>query len=258
MTRRRIGVARRTATVAILLVALAGLTLAGARAGEVHVAVAANFTEAAKEIAGRFAAASGHRTVLSFGSTGQLYAQISQAAPFEVFLAADRVRPRRALDEGLAVAGSQVTYATGRIVLFSPDPVLVSGEATLRDGRFSRIAIANPATAPYGVAAIETMQTLGVLEALHGRLVQGTNIAQAYQFVETGNAELGFIALSQLVGHSRGSRWIVPPGLHAPIAQDAVLLNQGAENPAATAFLHFLQGPEADAVKRKHGYGAGD
>lgn len=258
MTRRRIGPARRTATVAILLAMLAGLTPAMARAGTVHVAVAANFTAAAKEIAGLFAAATGHNAILSFGSTGQLYTQISQAAPFEVFLAADRTRPARAIDDGHAVAGSQVTYAVGRIVLFSRDPALVTGEATLRHGGFTQIAIANPATAPYGAAAIEAMQALGVYGALRDRLVQGTNIAQAYQFVETGNAELGFVALSQLTGHDRGSRWIVPFRLYTPIAQDAVLLNPGAGNPAAAAFLRFLQGPEAGAAKRKYGYGAGD
>lgn len=255
MQRRLVGPVLRAG---ILLALLAILRPAPAQAGEVHVAVAANFTAAAKEIAGLFDAATGDRTILSFGSTGQLYTQISQAAPFEVFLAADRDRPRKAVEEGLAVQGSQVTYATGRIVLFSTDPALVTGEATLRDGRFTRLAIANPATAPYGAAAIETLQALGVLDAVRDRLVQGTNIAQAYQFVSTGNAELGFVALSQVADHDRGSRWIVPVRMYAPIAQDAVLLQRGAGNPAAVAFMAFLQGPEARAVKQKYGYGAGD
>ncbi|MEQ9332198.1 molybdate ABC transporter substrate-binding protein [Thalassobaculum sp.] len=258
MVRRLVALRRRTCVAAIALAALAGLAPLAARAGEVHVAVAANFTEAAKEIVGRFEAASGHRAILSFGSTGQLYAQISHAAPFEVFLAADPVRPRMAVEAGLAVPGSQVTYATGRIVLFSPDRALVTGEATLRDGRFARLAIANPATAPYGAAAVEVLQALGVHETLRERLVQGNNIAQAYQFVATGNAELGFVALSQVVGHDRGSRWIVPFELYRPIAQDAVLLRPGAGNTAAVAFMAFLQGPEARAVNRKYGYGAGD
>ncbi len=134
----------------------------------------------------------------------------------------------------------------------------MTGEATLRDGRFAKLALANPATAPYGAAAVEVLQALGLHDALRDRLVQGTNIAQTYQFVATGNAELGFVALSQVAGHDRGSRWIVPFGLCRPVAQDAVLLRYGAGNPAAAAFMAFLQGPEARAVKRKYGYGAGD
>ena len=229
-----------------------------AHAGEVKVAVAANFTEAAKEIGARFAASTGHKAVFSFGSTGQLYTQISQDAPFEIFLSADQERPKKAADENLAVAGTLFTYATGRIVLFSTDKNLVKGEATLREGRFTRIAIANPATAPYGAAAIETMKKLRIHEALSTKIVQGNSIGQTYQFVATGNAELGFVALSQIAGSAEGSRWIVPPDLHAPIAQDAVLLKKGAANEAARAFIAFLKGPEARAVKEKHGYGAAD
>ena len=244
---------------AALVLAVAALVApTAARAGEVHVAVAANFTAAAKEIAALYEAASGDTAILSFGSTGQLYTQISQGAPFEVFLAADRARPRKAVDEGLADPGSLVTYATGRIVLYSRDPGRVTGEAALHAAGAGKLAIANPATAPYGTAAVEAMKALGVYDALAPRLVRGNNIAQTYQFVDSGSAALGFVALSQVIGHDRGSRWIVPFRLYAPIAQDAVLLNTGRGNPAATGFLRFLQGPEARAVKEKYGYGAAD
>lgn len=231
---------------------------APAGAGEVTVAVAANFIAAARDIGAGFEAETGHRAVFSFGSTGQLYVQIAQGAPYEVFLAADRARPERAIEEGFAVAGSRFTYATGRIVLYSKDPTLVQGPETLSEAAFARIAIANPATAPYGAAAVETMTALGVYDALAARIVQGANIAQTYQFVETANAALGFVALSQIADHERGSRWLVPESFHAPIAQDAVLLKAGAGNDAARAFLAFLRSPAARAIKEKYGYGPGD
>jgi molybdate transport system substrate-binding protein len=229
-----------------------------AQAGEVKVAVAANFTQAAREIGSLFEKATGHKVVFSFGSTGQLYTQITQDAPFEVFLAADQARPKKAVDGGLAVPNSQFTYATGKIVLFSTDPGLVRGEATLRDGKFQKIAIANPKTAPYGAAAVEAMKALGVYDTLSAKIVQGNNIAQTYQFVETDNAELGFVALSQVAGNNDGSRWLVPGKLYSVIAQDAVLLKWGANNAAAVAFLDFLRGPEARTVKEKYGYGVGE
>ncbi len=243
---------------ALALAALAVTLSAPAPAAEVKVAVAANFTEAANEIGALFAKASGHKVVYSFGASGQLYAQIAQAAPYEVFLSADRDRPAQAIAAGLAVPGSRFTYATGRLALFSIDPDKVRGEATLRQGRFAKLAIADPAAAPYGAAAIETMQKLGVYEALRGKIVQGANIAQTYQFVATGNAEVGLVALSQVTEAGKGSRWIVPEELHTVIAQDAVLLKTGAGNPAARAYLTFLKGPEAAAVKDRFGYGAGD
>jgi molybdate transport system substrate-binding protein len=229
-----------------------------AQAGEVKVAVAANFAAAAKEIGALFAAETGHRAVFSFGSTGHLYAQITQDAPFEVFLAADRARPIKAVEHGFAVRDSRFTYAIGRLVVFALDPALVTGAVTLREGRFTRIAIANPVTAPYGAAALETMKALGVHDALAPRIVQGANIAQTYQFVETGNAEIGFVALAQVAGHGEGSRWVVPDDLHAVIAQDAVLLTRGAPNQAARAFAAFLKEPGARAVTARHGYGAPD
>lgn len=252
-TRHRYGRLLLPAILAAILSATAA-----ARAGEVKVAVAANFFAAAGEIAAGFEAETGHRAVVSYGSTGQLYVQIAQGAPYEVFLAADRARPERAVEEGFAVAGSRFTYAIGRIVLFSTDPALVRGPETLAGAAFARLAIANPATAPYGAAAVETMTALGVYDSLARRIVRGANIAQTYQFVETGNAELGFVALSQIARHDRGSRWVVPESFHAPIAQDAVLLKRGADNAAARAFLTFLRGPAARRIMEKYGYGPGD
>lgn len=239
----------------LAILAFAGLGLQTARADETRVAVAANFTEAAKEVAAAFEAATGHRAILSFGSTGQLYAQITQAAPFEVFLAADDVRPDLAVAEGYAVAGSVFTYAVGRLVLWSTEAEVVTGPETLIANEFERLAIANPATAPYGAAGRQVMERLGVLESLTPKLVRGTNIAQTFQFVETGNAELGFVALSQVKGREDGSRWMVDEALHDPILQNAVLLETGRGRPAAEAFLAFLEGPEAAAILMRHGYG---
>ena len=249
---------RMRSILAVAAVLCGSLLTAGASAGTVRAAVAANFTAAAQEIGDAFTAASGHDVRFSFGSTGQLYAQISQGAPFDVFLAADQARPARAEDEGLAATGTRFTYATGAIALFSMDPDLVKGEATLRQGDFTRLAIANPEIAPYGAAAVGTMQALGVFENLRERIVRGNNIAQVYQFVTTGNAELGFIALSQLAGGAGGSHWVVPPDLYPPIAQDAVLLAAAGDVAAARAFLDFLRGEEANAIKDRYGYGPGN
>jgi molybdate transport system substrate-binding protein len=241
----------------ILAATALGLAGTGVQAGEVKVAVAANFTEAAKEIGTAFEKATGHKAVFSFGASGQFYTQITQGAPFEVFLSADKERPEKAVQEGYAVKGSLFTYATGRLVLFSKQKGLVTGEDTLKNGTFTKIAIANPATAPYGVAAVETMKKLGVHDELSGKIVQGNSISQAHQFVDTGAAELGFVALSQVIGKDEGSRWLVPESLHTVIAQDAVLLKTGETNEAAKGFLQFLKGPEAKAVKEKFGYGVG-
>lgn len=227
-------------------------------AAEVKVAVAANFTDAVKEIGALFEKASGHKAVFSFGPTGGLYNQITQAAPFEVFLAADQATPAKVAKEGHAVDGSAFTYATGKLVLFSKTDGLTLGEATLKDGKFTKIAIANPKTAPYGTAAVEVMQKLGVYDALKGKIVEGNNIAQTYQFVDTANAEVGFVAFAQVSLKPGGSRWIVPANMHKTIAQDAVLLKTGASNDAAKAFLVFLKGPEARKVIEKYGYGFAD
>jgi molybdate transport system substrate-binding protein len=235
--------------------ALAFATALPAHAGETNVAVAANFTDAANEIAAIFKEKTGHEAILSFGSTGQLYTQITQAAPFEVFLAADDERPRLAIEEGFAVPGSQFTYAIGTLVLWSQDPDLVQGEQTLKNGDFTKIAIANPEAAPYGAAAGQAMKTLGVYDQLEPKIVQGNNISQTLQFVETGNAELGFIALAQVARSVEGSRWVVPEDLHDAIRQDAVLLKTGADSEAAKAFVEFLKGPEAAAIIKDFGYG---
>jgi molybdate transport system substrate-binding protein len=240
----------------LLFALFAMATFAGqALAAEVQVAVAANFTEPAKEIAARFKARTGHDANLSFGSSGQFYTQIANGAPFAVLLSADRERPEKAEADGLGVSGSRFTYAVGRLVLYSRTPGLVDGKgAVLKSGKFQKIAVADPKTAPYGVAAVETMRKLGVYEALAPKLVQGTSITQAYQFIDTGAAEVGFVAQSQVVGVKGGSRWVVPAADHTAIDQQAVLLKTGAGNPAATAFMAFLKGGEARAIIRKYGY----
>ena len=235
--------------------ALALGTTLSAHADQTNVAVAANFTDAANEIAKVFKEKTGHEAVLSFGSTGQLYTQITQEAPFEVFLAADDERPNKAIEEGFAVPDSQFTYAIGTLVLWSQDPDLVQGEATLKSGDFTKIAIANPEAAPYGAAAVQIMKAIGVYDQLEPKLVQGNNISQTLQFVETGNAELGFVALAQVARNADGSRWVVPEDLHDAIRQDAVLLKTGKDSEAAKAFVEFLQGPEAAAIIKEFGYG---
>lgn len=238
-----------------LAFATAALCLvAPARAAQVNVAVAANFNDAAREIAAGFAKATGHEAVLSFGSSAQLLAQIGQAAPFQVFLSADHERPAKAVADGLAVADSRFTYAVGKLVLWSRDPNLVKGPETLKANAFAKLSIANPAAAPYGVAAIETLTALGIHDAVKGKVVMGNSIAQAFQFIDTANAELGFVALSQVVNRQDGSRWLVDQKLYRPIRQDAVLLKTGAASEAARAFMAYLKGPEAKAVIARYGY----
>ena len=225
-------------------------------ADTIAVAVAANFTAPMRELAERFRRDTGHELQLSFGATGNFYAQIRNGAPFAVLLAADQETPARLEQEGYALAGSRITYAVGKLALWSPDPALVDeGGEVLRRGNFNRIALANPRHAPYGAAAVETLKTLKLYETLQPKIVQGNNIAQTFQFIDTGNAELGFVALSQLAGEPAGSRWVVPQALYTPIRQDAVLLKKGEGNEAATAFLAFLKGPEARAIIEKFGYG---
>jgi molybdate transport system substrate-binding protein len=237
------------------LTLLAAMLSAPLLAAETQVAVAANFTEPAKAIAVAFERATGHKAVLAFGASGAFYTQISHGAPFEVFLSADAERPAKADQEGLAVRGTRFTYAVGRLVLYSTTPGLVDARgAVLGKGGFDKIAIADPATAPYGLAAIETMRKLGVYDALKPKVVTGSSIAQAYQFTSTGAAQLGFVALSQVIATPGGSRWIVPATLHAPIDQQAVLLKTGAQSPAAKAFLAFLKGRTALAIIRRYGY----
>ncbi|WP_142847161.1 molybdate ABC transporter substrate-binding protein [Telmatospirillum sp. J64-1] len=239
------------------LLALVFLAAApAAQAGETLVAVAANFTAAASEIGERFQAETGHSAKFSFGATGQFYTQITQGAPFEVFLAADDERPSLAEAEGYGVPGSVFTYAIGKLVLWSADPSLIDGEGkVLERDDIARVAIANPVTAPYGAAAVEAMKNMGLYEKLDSRIVQGSNITQAHQFIATGNAPVGFVALAQIALEDKGSKWLVPEDLYTPIRQDAVLLKKGEDNKAARAFLDFLKSPAALEIIRKYGYG---
>ena len=236
--------------------ALSGVVLATpALADETQVAVAANFTEPAKEIAAAFKQATGHSAILSFGSSGAFYTQMAHGAPYEVFLSADADRPKKAEQDGLGIPHSRFTYAIGRLVLYSKQPGLVDGQgAVLKSGSFAKISIADPTAAPYGLAAMQTMKKLGVLPALTPKIVKGSSITQAYQFVATGAAELGFVALSQVINEQGGSRWAVPTNLHAPIDQQAILLWTGAKNPAAKAFMTFMKSPQAVAIIKRYGY----
>ncbi len=228
------------------------------RAGEVQVAVAANFAAPLQAIASQFEADSGYRVIAAYGATGQLYAQISNGAPFEVLLAADQETPARLEAEGLALAGSRFTYATGELVLWSARPGYVDEQGqVLRQGGFHHLAIANPKAAPYGAAALSVLEHLGLRQTLATKLVEGQSIGQALQFVASGNAELGFVALSQVYLDGRishGSAWRVPAELHAPLRQDALLLVRGAGNPAALALLEYLKGPQAAQIMRAYGY----
>jgi molybdate transport system substrate-binding protein len=241
-----------------LLIAAALAAAASARADAVSVAVAANFMAPMQKIAADFEKDTGHKAQLSFGATGKFYAQIRNGAPFEVLLAADDETPARLEKEGLGVAGSRFTYAVGRLALWSAKSGYVDDQGeVLRKAEFRHLAVANPKLAPYGAAAIETLTALGVVDALRPRFVQAENIAQAHQFVATGNAELGFVALSQILKDGKpaaGSAWIVPARLHAPIRQDAVVLDKGRGKPAAEALMKFLRGDKAQAVVRAGGY----
>lgn len=234
----------------LLLQAALSLGAPPALADTVRVAVASNFSAVAEDLAEKFESQSGHEVALSFGATGQLYAQISQGAPFGVFLAADVERPEKAIAEGLAFGGSFFVYAEGRLALYGPGRDLWDGRRAL-EGDFGRLAIADPEAAPYGRAAVEVLRALGLHEALEDKLVRGENIAQALQFVESGNAELGFVALSQVQDKPH---WLVPAELHEPIGQGAVLLTEGQDNPAALAFLEFLKSEAAVAVIEAAGY----
>ena len=240
----------------ILILTALALPLS-AQAGEVRVAVASNFSATIHALKPDFEAATGHRMRISTGSTGKLYAQIRNGAPFHVFLAADVRRPRKLDEAGLVAEGGRFTYARGRIALWSRDPERVKGPNTLAGGDFRHLAIANPRTAPYGLAAKQTLQALGRWQTLKDRLVRGENIGQTHQFVASGNAELGFVALSQITGPNKpkaGSRWLVPQDRHEPIRQQAALLADAAEHPPALAFVRFLKGTQATAVIRGFGY----
>lgn len=234
--------------------ALLLLAASATHADEIQIAVAANFTEPAKLIAADFEAATGHKAQLIFGSTGKFYAQIKNGAPFEVLLAADDETPARLVKEGSAVAASQLTYAIGKLVLWSAKPGVVDSQGeVLKRGAIEHLALANPKLAPYGAAGVEVLKAFGVYEKLEPRIVQAENISQAYQFTATGNATLGFIALSQ-VKAGDGSVWVVPTHLYTQIRQDAVILDKGKGKPAAEAWINYLKSEKARAVIRSFGY----
>ena len=235
---------------------LFALSPALTHAGQAQVAVASNFAAPMKQLAVQFEQASGHTLVLSSGATGKFYAQIKHGAPFDVLLAADDETPARLLREGDAVLSQ--TYAIGRLALWSDRPGLVDGSDTvLRQNRFQRLAIANSKLAPYGLAAAEVLTRLKLFDSVQDKFVIGENIAQTYQFVASGNAELGFVALSQIMQDGKltgGSAWRVPASLHSPIRQDAALLKRGENNAAARALLDYLNTPAALAIIRSYGY----
>lgn len=227
-------------------------------AAEVKVAVAANFAQTLKEIGTVFEQDTGHKLAITQGSTGKLYAQISQGAPFEVLLSADDETPEKLITEGKAITGTRFTYAIGRLALWSPKPDLVDeGGQVLKTDKFRFLAIANARVAPYGRAAVQVMQKLGVLTSIEPRVVQGESITQTFQFVSTGNAQLGFVALSQITENGKlksGSAWIVPENMHEQLRQDAVLLNPGKDSAAASALLNFLKSDKAKKIIASHGY----
>ena len=230
----------------------------GVSAAEVAVAVAANFSAPMKIIAQKFEQDTGHPLRMSFGSTGQFYSQIKNGAPYAVLLAADERTPEKIERERLGVAGSRITYAIGKLVLWSKAAGVVDGDGTiLTSGTFNRIAIANPKLAPYGAAAVEVLNKLGLTDTLASKIVEGSGVGQAFQFVASGNATIGFVALSQVYENGKirdGSAWIVPQDLYQPIKQDAILLNPGKDNPVAGSLLNYLQGDQARAVMRSFGY----
>ncbi len=228
------------------------------RAEEALVAVAANFSAPMQQIAASFQKDTGHQLKMSFGATGGIYAQIKNGGPFDVFLSADQITPQKLEAEGLGVAATRFNYAIGQLVLWSKQDGLVDDKGQVLSGKnIQRIALANPKLAPYGVAAWETMTALGLLEELKPKMVQGDNIAQTYQFVSTQNAQVGFVALSQVFSNGQltsGSAWIVPPHLYKPIRQDVILLKNGKDNSAAKALLMYLKGEKAKAVMKSYGY----
>lgn len=243
-----------------LFLSTAALLLASwsAQAAQATVAVAANFAEPLRALAAVLEKTTGHRLEIVVGATGRLYAQIANGAPFDLFLAADQATVAKAESEGLTAPGSRFLYATGQLVLWSARPDLVDKQGqVLRQDGWRRLAVANPRTAPYGAAAMQTLAQLGLTQALAPRLVQGESIAQTYNFAHTGNAELAFVALSQVLEGGRlkgGSMWVVPAQYHEPIRQDAVLLKRGARNEAARALVKLMQSPAGQDLIRSFGY----
>jgi molybdate transport system substrate-binding protein len=253
----------RTARAVFMALLLASGALC-VHAAEVTVATAANFAAPMQRLAQTFEQRSGHRVRAAVGATGALYAQVRHGAPFQVFLSADDQTPARLEAEGLALPGTRFVYATGRLVLWSADPQRVDARGAVLTGSApgpqtssARLAIANPRTAPYGAAALQVLERLGVTARWQPLLAQGENIAQAHQFVATGNADMGFVAMSQIMQDGRltkGSAWLVPPNLHSPLRQEATLLRKGEQNAAALALMAFLKTEEARAIIQSFGY----
>jgi molybdate transport system substrate-binding protein len=233
------------------------LAVAPAFAEQVLVAVAANFVPPFREIAIEFERTTGHNVQVAAGSSGNFYSQIKNGAPFDVFFSADNERPKLLGEEGFGVKDSRFTYAIGRLVLWSPNADLIKGEETLRFKQYKRLAMANPKTAPYGVAAMQAMQKLELWEGIQSQIVIGESLGQTMGFIESGNAQLGFVALSQVMDpkiKGKGSRWDVPTNLHEPIKQDVILLTKGKINPAAKALMEFMGSPQAKAIIERYGY----
>jgi molybdate transport system substrate-binding protein len=232
--------------------------ISNAQAAEIKVAVASNFVNVLKEIAVEFQKDTGHQLAITPGATGKFYAQINNGAPFDVFLSADDETPRKLAQEGKAIASSQFTYAIGRLALWSPNPEMVDKNADiLKTDKFKFIAIANAKVAPYGQAAVQTMQKLGVLTKIEPRVVQGESIAQTYQFVSTGNAQLGFVSLSQIVENGKiktGSAWIVPEEMHEQLKQDAVVLQSCKYMSSCQALIDYLRSDKAKKMMASYGY----
>lgn len=234
------------------------LALQSAQAAQVRVAVASNFTAPMQEIAALFEQETGHETILSFGSSGKFLAQIKNGAPFDVFLSADQEKPTVLANEQTTAKASQFTYAIGTLVLWSSDTTReITGPDALTNQPFNKLALANPRLAPYGKAALQTLTALQLKEKTEPHWVQGENISQTYHFVASGNAEIGFVALSQVTENGeirKGTGWVVPKHYYEPIKQDAVLLQRAEHNDAAHALLSFLKSPAAHAVIRDYGY----
>ncbi|MBK9949602.1 MAG: molybdate ABC transporter substrate-binding protein [Nitrospira sp.] len=239
------------------LLLIATITATPAFAEQVLVAVAANFVPPFREIAIEFESATNHNVRVAAGSSGNFYSQIKNGAPFDIFFSADTERPKLLEDEGLGVKDSRFTYAIGRLVLWSPSTDLIKGEETLRSKKFKRLAIANPKTAPYGLAAMQAMQKLELWESIQPKIVMGENLGQTMGFIESGNADLGFVALSQVMDlkiKGTGSLWAIPSNLHEPIKQDVILLTKGKDSQAAKALMEFMVGPQAKAIIARYGY----
>jgi molybdate transport system substrate-binding protein len=251
-----------------LLIVLTGIVFGAATpvaacAGEITVAAAANFVGTLQKLITIFEASGDRKVTVISGSTGKLATQVASGAPFDIFLSADEKATKKLVESGGALADSEFTYAIGTLALFSADPSLITGSGAdiLKAGQFDKLAIANPKTAPYGVAALSTMRALGVADDLKGKIVMGENISQTFQMIDTGNAQLGFVALSQVresASGKRGSHWIVPADLHPPIRQNAVLLTRAENSRDAREFLAFLKGPEAREVIGAAGYSLDD